>query len=1046
MLRKIKSSLAALAVWVLPCISPAQVPAPAKSMLSPTAAQLGEYGDIPVSLFTGIPQVEIPLYELKTGGHVLPISISYHGGGVRLEQMPGWTGLGWSLHAGGCVTRIVKDLPDEYCNGGDTMRSGRMPSRFQADTMNLSSASSLALYAELNVNGHSVYYGDTEADEFRFDFLGYHGKFYWDPCSSDTTEFVAVQCDKAVRVNSTGLIDPFEGMTESASISNIDHLSAPGHSRAIRGFVITAEDGTRYTFGNDNDAIEYSVDFFNQSKSGYHATAWHLTRVSYPDGHVVTLNYEQLNENGHTTFEAQLGRSCYTWSGVSYQNNGGYELPYGQEATDTLYCYSGQLIRPAYLSSIENGMERIVLDRERYRAMYYDTHRILRPFAMGYYEGLQGGGTPLGPYVWSNYFQFLYHNSVEVDDKNGTGARPQDGDDKAEFYYSALQTYRLCDIAAYRVSDGRRLRLFEFSYLDDPGQRLMLSGLTEYGMSAGDKGRTYGFEYYSPSVLPHFLSGQTDHWGFYNGDYSSFDHIFQNASSYYGHREPTSDLPKALAGSLRQINYPTGGYTRLEYEPHDYSRRTTLSRDGFVEMPSPTRAGGLRVRRVVNKPREGGDSVVREYFYVRGYAPGLSGLPSSGVLGTNHQYYFPGYHPWQITSNSYVCNFFSSQSVIPGSENAFGCHVGYSEVVEKLGDGSYSIHRFSNFDNGYGDLPPELVTQSQHVACEPFTSRSFQRGLLLESENYRLVNGVPRLAEKRSLAYQNDSDSASSRILNLKLDGHSAIEHIGEAYVVTFKYLDGAVYRSLYYLPRKVGETVTVYDDGNSMMRKETRVSYHDYNKLPMSISTSLGGGAWRRASYQYPSPSSSRWLYDRHILTPVLLSTDERIEGTDTVALSRTMSVYESPVPRPSRILSATGDNPLEERVRYAYDARLNVCMERRDSVDDNIYLWGYGGRLLVARVQGATLEQVREAMGDLDAFTRSATPDYGRLARLRALLPHALVTTYHHEPCVGVRRVTRPTGSSVYYEYDGLGRLKNVRDDAGRITDAIQYHYQEN
>ena len=34
---------------------------------SPTGAVLGKYGDVPVSLYTGIPDISIPVYEITAG-------------------------------------------------------------------------------------------------------------------------------------------------------------------------------------------------------------------------------------------------------------------------------------------------------------------------------------------------------------------------------------------------------------------------------------------------------------------------------------------------------------------------------------------------------------------------------------------------------------------------------------------------------------------------------------------------------------------------------------------------------------------------------------------------------------------------------------------------------------------------------------------------------------------------------------------------------------------------------------------------------------------
>ena len=54
---------------------------------SPTAAALGKYGDVPVGLYTGIPSINIPLYEINDGPLNLPISLNYHAGGIKVEEV-----------------------------------------------------------------------------------------------------------------------------------------------------------------------------------------------------------------------------------------------------------------------------------------------------------------------------------------------------------------------------------------------------------------------------------------------------------------------------------------------------------------------------------------------------------------------------------------------------------------------------------------------------------------------------------------------------------------------------------------------------------------------------------------------------------------------------------------------------------------------------------------------------------------------------------------------------------------------------------------------
>ncbi len=80
---------------------------------SPTVAALARYGDYSVSLYTGVPTIEIPIHEFKVGAVTVPIKLTYHASGVRVNDLPSWVGLGWSLQTGGIITRNVQSRPDQ---------------------------------------------------------------------------------------------------------------------------------------------------------------------------------------------------------------------------------------------------------------------------------------------------------------------------------------------------------------------------------------------------------------------------------------------------------------------------------------------------------------------------------------------------------------------------------------------------------------------------------------------------------------------------------------------------------------------------------------------------------------------------------------------------------------------------------------------------------------------------------------------------------------------------------------------------------------------
>jgi hypothetical protein len=80
---------------------------------SPNAASLGKVADIPIGYHTGTPNIDIPIYTVQEGPLKMPISVAYHASGLKVMEQSSWVGAGWSLNAGGMITRAVRGMPDE---------------------------------------------------------------------------------------------------------------------------------------------------------------------------------------------------------------------------------------------------------------------------------------------------------------------------------------------------------------------------------------------------------------------------------------------------------------------------------------------------------------------------------------------------------------------------------------------------------------------------------------------------------------------------------------------------------------------------------------------------------------------------------------------------------------------------------------------------------------------------------------------------------------------------------------------------------------------
>src|SRR3982750_459283 len=68
---------------------------------SPNAAAFQKYGEIPVSPYTGIPDISVPVYTVQFRDISIPITLSYHASGIKVNEESSQVGLGWSINTGG---------------------------------------------------------------------------------------------------------------------------------------------------------------------------------------------------------------------------------------------------------------------------------------------------------------------------------------------------------------------------------------------------------------------------------------------------------------------------------------------------------------------------------------------------------------------------------------------------------------------------------------------------------------------------------------------------------------------------------------------------------------------------------------------------------------------------------------------------------------------------------------------------------------------------------------------------------------------------------
>lgn len=687
---------------------------------TPNVANLGVYGEIPVSPYTGTPEVSIPLYELNLKGLSFPITLSHHSGSIKPEQHVGWVGLGWTLNAGGVIYRTINGNIDELSTTSTDpyfYKQGYYFKHSLLDTDKWNNKEYLLEMAKEDQSSHK----DRAPDEFSFNFLGISGKFYL----SEKGKWV-VQSNRPIKVEFNGKINAYPEVQLSTTNDQIPTFS---------GFTLIDEKGNRFLFGYERQSIEYAKPFFDQGKTAWTATSWYLTHVYLASGESVKLEYRR---------GPYINQLIYNYSAVMLQSKeapwgkGGQELVRTPEWSEGIF---GALIAPLYLRSITTANEAIRFGlsvakdlqtpTDVYKA-YFDVHK-----------------------NWKEFATCLATMGV-------TSAKQH------PICFGLLKWMKL-DSLTITSHDKSTHMGYKFLYEENRQSRLLLRTLKAIGKRTKDVELSYHFDYNRPEELPAYYSQKTDHWGYYNGraflGIALNYHIIKEANPAY-----------ATIGQLTRITYPTGGYTRFVFEPHTYAKNLNLLRwEGCYNEGSDKYAGGARIKEIVSSSTgKSEDEFLLHRYY---YSKTRTGR-SSGVCGGQFRYYYGNYKVWGYESGTWrTISVFSSCSVLPASNNSQGASVGYTDVIEENADGSYQRYHYSNFDNGHLDESFECTIQNGMETREQYAFKGQERGLLLQKQSY---DSMGRLRHEETLDYEKSKQS--NNYVRAMIAGTYSLSYKGPSY------------------------------------------------------------------------------------------------------------------------------------------------------------------------------------------------------------------------------------------------------------------------
>lgn len=260
---------------------------------APTANNLMKFEEVPVSYYTGIPDIKIPIANIPTNDSNISmnISLNYHPLNAKPGDKSGEEGLGWSLFAGGSITRTIRGSADDRVYEGIAKKIGILYDEYNyagtqinytrkyLDELALG-ANNIEQYQKLFFEALFFNRYDTDYDLYQYNFMGYTGRFIIKKNSSNN--LYVEKLDKnnlKITIGSTNPSNALEAMS----------------------FVVTDEYGNNFTF----DVVERSQRSIISNKIGYYNsydtnstdlgesnTAFHLSKITNTaNAELVKLGY-----------------------------------------------------------------------------------------------------------------------------------------------------------------------------------------------------------------------------------------------------------------------------------------------------------------------------------------------------------------------------------------------------------------------------------------------------------------------------------------------------------------------------------------------------------------------------------------------------------------------------------------------------------------------------------------------------------------------------------------------------------------------------------
>jgi YD repeat-containing protein len=585
---------------------------------SPTVSELGKYGSFPIGYYTGTPNINIPIHTLKTGNYSLPISLSYHASGIRVDDIATWVGLGWSLNAGGIINVNIKGKTDFNRNNQlipftvDELKNKRLTSADNDQDYFLS------LSYKNNSTQEAIV--DAEPDIFNYNFCGYSGQFVLDKNYNNKVVFLGNS--DGLKISCTLTTDILTGIG-TVYRANFVAIDNSGRKYYFNTYELTTTEKRAYelepsyTRPGTWKFVNTGEIFLKQTN----VTGLYLDRIELENGDVINFEYRDEDVVTYSRIEGNIKSKTKSGDGEfyiydptpDYDNSRMFGIKTNHKVKRLKTIFDNRGNKVVFNEGLENGLigQREDVLGTNYPLknidLYYNTKKIK---------------------TWK-LIQNYFVSNTQLDEQNIPNYGVFNGNNHKRLKLTGFQTLG---------NDGNSVESeYNLSYYGDDNINYRLPPInSNYGIDHWGYCNTAVLSTHANNVNDGRKSFQkidvTDQYrvirylswweGYYHNE---FDHTLNYTMFKFlegSNKSPNEEYAKS--NSLKKIVYPTKGATEFYYEGH----KNVKVADGYERI----NCGGLRIAKIIDSPING---MERTFTYDYGITVDKPEYTSADVLPTN---------------------------------------------------------------------------------------------------------------------------------------------------------------------------------------------------------------------------------------------------------------------------------------------------------------------------------------------------------------------------------------------------------------------------